>query len=310
MFSAWLWIALTGLLGASSYKSHTVGQNRKISMYGLKNPQQAFYENLSKTTKSLASAFLVAGMEGIRPSIAESSRLGPVITDKVFMDLKIANYTEESIGTNQGAKGSGRIIIGLYGKDAPQSVARFLALVDGNGVDRPNFINTQFTKIGENGLLEVEKVRKINKIQFAGTDAYEFEGAILAEYANPILESNSIGHTKRALLTRNKLTSTPEFGITLKDDTSSLDGFHCVFGEVIGGIEVLDAIADIPVYTYSTSTGYGGKTKGAEADIADSWFTAQREFYVGAGKALGDQRAVDQRGRLLRRVTIKKCGRL
>jgi hypothetical protein len=45
-------------------------------------------------------------------------------------------------------------------------------------------------------------------------------------------------------------------------------------------------------YTYTTSTGYGGKEKGPEARLADKWFQAQREFYVGVGKSFGDTRAV------------------
>jgi hypothetical protein len=48
----------------------------------------------------------------------------PIITSKVYLDIKIANYTEESTGTNKGADGSGRVVFGLYGKDAPDSVAR------------------------------------------------------------------------------------------------------------------------------------------------------------------------------------------
>lgn len=54
---------------------------------------------------------------------AQSTAL-PVITNKVYLDIKIANYTEESTGTNKGADGSGRVVFGLYGKDAPESVAR------------------------------------------------------------------------------------------------------------------------------------------------------------------------------------------
>lgn len=54
---------------------------------------------------------------------AQSTAL-PVITSKVYLDIKIANYTEESTGTNKGADGSGRVVFGLYGKDAPESVAR------------------------------------------------------------------------------------------------------------------------------------------------------------------------------------------
>ena len=51
--------------------------------------------------------------------------------DKVYLDIKIANYTEESTGRNRGATGSGKIVIGLYGKAAPESVKRFLATIDG-----------------------------------------------------------------------------------------------------------------------------------------------------------------------------------
>lgn len=51
-------------------------------------------------------------------------RKDPLITHKVYLDIKIANYTEESTGTNKGADGSGRVTFGLYGKDAPDSVAR------------------------------------------------------------------------------------------------------------------------------------------------------------------------------------------
>ena len=61
----------------------------------------------------------------------------PVITDRVVLNVKIANYTEESIGKNKGAAGSGDIVIGLYGKAAPESVARFLETVVGDAVNTP-----------------------------------------------------------------------------------------------------------------------------------------------------------------------------
>ena len=48
----------------------------------------------------------------------------PEITNKVYLDIKIANYTEESTGTNRGADGSGRVVFGLFGKIAPDSVQR------------------------------------------------------------------------------------------------------------------------------------------------------------------------------------------
>jgi hypothetical protein len=64
----------------------------------------------------------MATAEATRAPIQRATE--PVITSKVYLDIKIANYTEESTGTNKGADGSGRVVFGLYGKDAPDSVAR------------------------------------------------------------------------------------------------------------------------------------------------------------------------------------------
>jgi len=105
------------------------------------------------------------------------------------------------------------------------------------------------------------------------------------------------------------LTPGPEFGITLADASPNLDGFHVIFGCVLEGFEVLDAISKLPRYTYKTKTGYAGQNKGAiDGDVADKWFESQKLFYVELGKSIGDTRAVDQRGKLLRRVVIKNVG--
>ena len=59
---------------------------------------------------------------------------------------------------------------------------------------------------------------------------------------------------RRGLLTRRQLTVGPEFGITL-NATEALDGFHVIFGTVLEGFEVLEAIALVPTYSYKTKTG-------------------------------------------------------
>eukprot|EP01035_Chromulina_nebulosa_P017051 gene17051-22561_t len=101
----------------------------------------------------------------------------------------------------------------------------------------------------------------------------------------------------------------PEFSITTRS-SSELDSFHEVFGVVIEGLDVIDAIANLPRYTYKTKTGYASSSKGSEGVIADAWFESQKKFYVGLGKSFGDRRAVDQRGKLLRRVLITGCGEI
>lgn len=232
----------------------------------------------------------------------------PEITSKIYLDIKISNYTEESIGTNKGAKGSGRVVIGLFGKQSPLSVKRFLDTISGDGENTPSFYNSQFSKIVNGNLLQIERIRGVNTVNIAGSEQYEYKGKVLQDYS-PILEQNDIPHYRRGLLTRRQLTAGPEFGITL-DPAPELDAFHVVFGSVIEGDDVLDAIMKVPLYTYRTKTGYAGQEKGIESDIADKWFESQKEFYVKVGQAMGDTRAVDQRGRLLRRVVIKGSGKI
>ena len=102
------------------------------------------------------------------------------------------------------------------------------------------------------------------------------------------------------MLTRRQLTAGPEFAVTLKP-SPELDNFHIVFGVVLQGYDVLYAISQIPTYTYQTRTGYVGQDRGIESGIADKWFEGQKNFFVAAGKIAGDKRAVDRRGKLLRR---------
>ena len=48
-------------------------------------------------------------------------------------------------------------------------------------------------------------------------------------------------------------------------------------------IQVLDAISSIQTYSYKTNTGYAGKTKGVEGDLADALvytYTALCVMYV------------------------------
>lgn len=102
------------------------------------NPVSSRQSLLSKARDVMISISLVAvttGTVGIQQAVAETDILQaaaaapvrtkePLITSQVYLDIKIANYTEESTGTNKGAEGSGRVVFGLYGKDAPESVAR------------------------------------------------------------------------------------------------------------------------------------------------------------------------------------------
>ena len=72
---------------------------------------------------------------------------------------------------------------------------QFLATVDGNGMDRPSFVNSQFTRVTDGAFLEMERVRGINKVSIAGSEQYEYQGNVLTDF-KPILEQNSLRHDR------------------------------------------------------------------------------------------------------------------
>ena len=173
------------------FKSRVLRNSIPLDMCDAKNFKELEEINLSK---HLSRALIFASVLTIGVNTAQSdSGLERIITHKIFLDIKIANYTEESIGTNKGASGSGRLVIGLYGKLAPIAVDRFLKCIDGDGLTAPNYVGSQFSRIVDGQLLEMEKVRGINAIKIGGTEAIEFQGNILSEYS-PIVESSGLRH--------------------------------------------------------------------------------------------------------------------
>ena len=74
-------------------------------------------------------------------------------------------------------------------------------------------MNAQFARITTLGLLEMDKVRGVNKMTIGGSEQFEFMGNLLTDY-KPLLENSGVHHDRRGLLTRKQLTSTPEFSIT------------------------------------------------------------------------------------------------
>lgn len=153
--------------------------------------EKSKFSNLLYGVVRTSSSVLIPVLLGSTKSLASDE---PVITDKIYMDIKIANYTEESIGKNKGASGSGRIVIGLYGKAAPESVKIFLDTIKSDGKESPTYYNSLFSRISDEGLLEIEKIRGVNTITLAGSEQLEYAGNVL-DY-KPILETNSIKHDR------------------------------------------------------------------------------------------------------------------
>lgn len=315
-----MWILLTQCMWiiAFSFSGHLVNERKYINILQMQSIDP-YPKSIAETFKSYAILSMKAAASILYSTaslkvLADNNQADDLsqeyslldVTDKAYIDIKISNYSEESIGKNQPATGSGKLVIGLFGKKCPKAVNLFLKTCRSNGDDEPTYLNSQFSRINyENGLLEIEKVRGLEVLNIAGVDQYDYRGKLLPGL-EPIVESNVFRHTKRGLLSRRQLSGGPEFGITTRS-SPELDQFHEVFGIVLEGIEVLDAIEAIPRYTYTTKTGYLGNEKGSEGIFSDFIFENQKKFYVSLGKALGDKRAIDQRGKILRRIIIKGC---
>ena len=160
--------------------------------------EHSYSERVQDQLLSLLKIATTASLVSILPVAADTSDppqpQQPRITHKAYIDIKIANYTEESIGKNLAARGSGRLVFGLYGDIAPKSVQLFLDTAQSDGEERPSFINCQFSRITSDGLLEIEKVRGINTVTIAGSDQLEYNGKLLS--TEQMIETNYVKHFK------------------------------------------------------------------------------------------------------------------
>ena len=180
-------------------------RSRDISKYRLYQSPTRFQFWYDKVLKKSLMAYTLAALHIVKVGADEpkapesieslSSIVEPEITDIVYLDIKIANYTEESIGTNRGAYGSGRIFLGLYGNDAPIFVKQFLKIVASDGEMFPSFLNSQFGQIVDQKVLQLDGIADLDVVTIAGNSEYEYRGSLLSDW-RPFLETNALRHDK------------------------------------------------------------------------------------------------------------------
>ena len=245
------------------------------------------------------------------------------ITDKVFIDVRIARsdgstYIRDDLpDTFENRVLFQRIAIGLYGKTAPKAVEKFLRYIENDNdydIDNPfpSYSRSTFPALDQpTGLLMAGYISSLKAKDVAGSTALTYGSRVLpADLWIDKRSTEPCSHSCKGLLTHRNLDPLPNFGITTRPQPS-LDTTHTVFGQILWDTDTLKFfrdLEDIPTYSVERPSGYDDFGTGA---VASTVFNAQREFFRGAAKSMGDDRVGKlYDGKLMRRMEVLKVGRL
>lgn len=149
----------------------------------------------------------------------------------------------------------GDILIGLYGKDAPETVANFI------GLAKMSYYNgILFHRVAKNFLIQAGDRNTLfqNKKSEWGFGGESFYGGEIEDELNPNTPSYKKGYQKGVVAMANKgpNTNTSQFFICL-EEAKKLKHKWTIFGMVIKGMDVVEKISRVPVELSSRGTDDG-----------------------------------------------------
>ena len=256
--------------------------SRRIQKQELSSSRREWFQ------KSFAAACVGVGTASTLlapPSLAADSTASE-ITDKIFLEIK-GLPTTMADGTTSTAINK-RIVIGLFGKDAPSSTTRLKQLVS-TGLPAP-------CKPKEERMLQREQL-EANKVYNSCIDGedkgvnYEYSqiwrilegeridfGSVSGKFIArefPDWEEKTDSKLKhdRPGLVSVRRGSESGFGFTVypggKGSTEDLDLNHIIVGQVIEGMDVIEELNKAPVIT-TAKVNYMGLTGGPTTKAAPS----------------------------------------
>lgn len=153
------------------------------------------------------------------------------------IDAKQVEVTEEAIfDIAIGGKPVGTIVIALFGRDTPRTVANFATLASVKGFQGKSYQNSRFHRVIPNFMIQGGDI-----VRGDGRGSISIFGGRFDD------ENFNIRHTEAGLLSMANSgpnSNGSQFFITLVP-TPHLDNKHVVFGKVVSGMEVVNQIASI-----------------------------------------------------------------
>lgn len=235
---------------------------------------------------SLVSVATLATLVSPQVSRAEdtsTSALASEVTEKIYLDIKGLPAAEGEVPTTK------RIVIGLFGKDAPQSADKLKKLVSDGGL--PATCKPKEERALQREQLEANKVyNSCIETQDKGVN-YDYAqiwrvikgeridfGSVAGRFVareSPTWEestSNGLKHDRAGLVSVRR-GSDSGFGFTVypggKGDISDLDNNHIIVGQIVEGMDIIEALNNIPVVT-SAKVNYMALTGGPNNRSAPS----------------------------------------
>jgi Cyclophilin type peptidyl-prolyl cis-trans isomerase/CLD len=282
----------------------------------------------------LSQALAATAMSSTPSSSSSLSLMLPeqaVVTHKVFFNVRISRsdgtfYVRDDLpDVVENQVFTGRLVIGLFGKNAPNHVARFLqyVTVDSKPMDDaplPSYSRSSFTQFDQaTGLLLGGTIPSLEVTELQGTSVLKYGGRIFPsklwiDVATPA--APKLSHVGVGLLTHDQFDVTPAFGMTTRSDSTSLDRTHTVFGRLLPdetSAAFLQRVAELPTYSVDRPVATGDDSSNVNnpllEEAAGALYTAQRDFFRGAAKSFGDTRISKlYEGKLLRRVEVTQVG--
>eukprot|EP00741_Cyanophora_paradoxa_P023086 tig00021537_g22296.t1 len=216
----------------------------------------------------IAGAALLPALLRASPALAEGAA-DAAVTEKIYFDVTI------------NARPVGRLVIGLFGNDVPNTAKSFAKRVQSGPL---TYRDSAIVRVVPGSRFEGGRIRESNKEPLPGQ---VYVGG-KAEITNPELldiAKYSFKHDVGGLLTVSE--DGLQFAVT-SAPAPELDGKTLVIGRVLEGQEVLDAVDRVPIVRPD----------------------ADKRFFVGVGEAIGDARAGKSFYKPLTKIKIAACGTL